>query len=189
MLEFIVRGIFNNPLDNESMYFNIKYLFESVSMGRRDFAGIFVSLIDNASDAPRISQQIDDTFRNAPDQTRTETEKAFQLGFISMLGNVKMFLLSICAAVTFTVILVSANTMAMSVRERIREVGVLKTLGFTQGEILGIVLGEAAFLSLIGGVIGYGLAAALTGVIRQAPAFFAELKTSTIVPSVAVMLL
>ena len=92
--------------------------------------------------------EIDEIFRNAPDQTRTETEKAFQLGFISMLGNVKMFLLSICAAVTFTVILVSANTMAMSVRERIREVGVLKTLGFTQGEILGIVLGEAAFLSL-----------------------------------------
>ena len=75
-------------------------------------------------------------FHNAPDQTRTESEKAFQLGFISMMGNVKMFLLSICAAVTFTIILVSANTMAMSVRERIREVGVLKTLGFTQGEIL-----------------------------------------------------
>ena len=76
-------------------------------------------------------------FRNAPEQTRTESEKAFQLGFVAMLGNVKIFLLSICGAVTFTIILVSANTMAMSVRERIREVGVLKTLGFTQGEILG----------------------------------------------------
>jgi putative ABC transport system permease protein len=71
----------------------------------------------------------------------------------------------------------------------VREVGVLKTLGFTQGEILGIVLGEAAFLSFIGGLLGYGLAAALTGVIRQAPAFFAELKTLTILPSVAVLLL
>jgi putative ABC transport system permease protein len=188
-MEFVVRGIFDNPLDNESMYFNIQYLFESVSTRRKDFAGIFVSLLDNASDAPRVSKEIDEIFRNAPDQTRTETEKAFQLGFISMLGNVKMFLLSICAAVTFTVILVSANTMAMSVRERIREVGVLKTLGFTQGEILGIVLGEAAFLSFIGGLLGYGLAAALTGVIRQAPAFFAELKTLTIVPPVALLLL
>ena len=128
-------------------------------------------------------------FRNAPEQTRTESEKAFQLGFVSMLGNVKLFLLSICGAVTFTIILVSANTMAMSVRERIREVGVLKTLGFTQGEILGIVLGEAAFLSFIGGVLGYALAMLLTGVIRQAPAFFTELKTLTILPPVALALL
>jgi putative ABC transport system permease protein len=188
-LEFVVRGIFDFPPDNESMYFNIKYLFESVNIGRRDFAGIFVVLLDDAKSAPRVSKEIDDLFRNAPDQTRTETEKAFQLGFVSMLGNIKMFLLSICAAVTFTVILVSANTMAMSVRERIREVGVLKTLGFTQGEILGIVLGEAAFLSFIGGVVGYALASLLTGVIRQAPAFFMEFKTLTIVPPVAVMLL
>jgi putative ABC transport system permease protein len=188
-LEFTVRGIFDNPADNDSMYFNIQYLFESLSSRRRDFAGIFVVLIDDPANAPRISKEIDDTFRNASDQTRSETEKAFQLGFISMLGNVKMFLLSICAAVTFTVILVSANTMAMSVRERIREVGVLKTLGFTQGEILGIVLGEAAFLSFIGGILGYVLAALLTGVIRQAPAFFAEFKTLTILPPVAALLL
>jgi putative ABC transport system permease protein len=188
-LEFTVRGIFDNPADNDSLYFNIQYLFESLKIGRRDFAGIFVVLIDDPANASRVSKEIDDTFRNASDQTRSETEKAFQLGFISMLGNVKMFLLSICAAVTFTVILVSANTMAMSVRERIREVGVLKTLGFTQGEILGIVLGEAAFLSLIGGLLGYVLAFALTGVIRQAPAFFAELKTLTILPPVAVLLL
>ena len=145
--------------------------------------------MDSPDDAGRISQEVDETFRNAPDQTRTESEKAFQLGFISMMGNVKMFLLSICAAVTFTIILVSANTMAMSVRERIREVGVLKTLGFTQGEILGIVLGEAAFLSFIGGVLGYTLAMLLTVVIRQAPAFFSELKTLTIVPPVAAMLI
>jgi putative ABC transport system permease protein len=188
-MEFTVRGIFDYPADNDSMYFNIQYLFESLSSRRRDFAGLFVVLIDDPANAPRISQAIDDTFRNASDQTRSETEKAFQLGFVSMLGNIKMFLLSICAAVTFTVILVSANTMAMSVRERIREVGVLKTLGFTQGEILGIVLGEAAVLSLIGGVLGYLLAFALTGVIRQAPAFFAEFKTLTIVPPVAALLL
>jgi putative ABC transport system permease protein len=188
-LDFTVRGIYNFAGDNEAMYFNLKYLFESLSARRRDFAGMFMILMDDPNDAARISKEIDDGFRNAPDQTRTESEKAFQLGFISMMGNVKMFLLSVCGAVTFTIILVSANTMAMSVRERIREVGVLKTLGFTQGEILGIVLGEAAFLSFIGGVLGYALAMLLTGVIRQAPAFFAELKTLTIVPSVAVMLL
>lgn len=188
-MDFIVRGIYDYSLDNESMYFHLQYLFESLGSRQRDFAGTFVSLIDSPQDSTRISREIDEQFRNSPDQTRTETEKAFQLGFVSMLGNVKMFLMSICAAVTFTIILVSANTMAMSVRERIREVGVLKTLGFTQGEILGIVLGEAAFLSFIGGVLGYALAMALTGVIRQAPAFFTELKTLTIVPPVAAMLL
>lgn len=188
-LDFTIRGIYDFPPDNESMFFHIKYLFESVSTRRRDFAGTFMVLMDNPNEATRISKEIDDLFRNAPDQTRTETEKAFQLGFVSMLGNVKMFLLSVCAAVTFTIILVSANTMAMSVRERIREVGVLKTLGFTQGEILGLVLGEAAFLSLIGGVLGFALALLLTGVIRKAPGFFVEFKTLTIVPPVAALLL
>lgn len=188
-MEFIVRGIYDYPPDNESMFFHLQYLFESLPGTRRDFAGIFLVLMERAEDASRISQEIDDLFRNAPDQTRTETEKAFQLSFVSMMGNLKVFLMSICAAVTFTIILVSANTMAMSVRERIREVGVMKTLGFTQGEILGIVLGEAAFLSFIGGVLGYALAMLLTGVIRQAPAFFTELKTLTIVPPVAVLLL
>ena len=188
-LDFTIRGIFNFKEANDIMYFNVQYLFESMSARRRDFAGTFSILMDSPDDAGRISQEVDETFRNAPDQTRTESEKAFQLGFISMMGNVKMFLLSICAAVTFTIILVSANTMAMSVRERIREVGVLKTLGFTQGEILGIVLGEAAFLSFIGGVLGYTLAMLLTVVIRQAPAFFSELKTLTIVPPVAAMLI
>jgi putative ABC transport system permease protein len=188
-LDFNIRGIFDFTEADDVMYFNIQYLFESLNSRRRDFAGTFAILMDSPDDAGRISREVDDMFRNAPDQTRTESEKAFQLGFISMMGNVKMFLLSICAAVTFTIILVSANTMAMSVRERIREVGVLKTLGFTQGEILGIVLGEAAFLAFIGGVLGCTLAMLLTFVIRQAPAFFAELKTLTIVPPVAAMLL
>ena len=188
-LDFVVRGIYDFPTDNESMFFHLQYLFESMPPRARDIAGMFVSLIDDPANSSRISKDIDETFRNSSDQTRTETEKAFQLSFVSMLGNVKVFLMSVCAAVTFTIILVSANTMAMSVRERIREVGVLKTLGFTQGEILGIVLGEAAVLSFIGGLLGYGLAMGLANIIRQAPGFFAEFKTLTIVPPVAVLLL
>jgi putative ABC transport system permease protein len=188
-LDFVVRGIYDFKPDNESMFFHLQYLFESLPAGRRDIAGMFVVLIDDPQNASTISKAIDDSFRSSSDQTRTETEKAFQLSFVSMLGNVKVFVMTVCAAVTFTIILVSANTMAMSVRERIREVGVLKTLGFTQGEILGIVLGEAALLSFIGGLLGYGLAVALAGVIRQAPGFFAEFKTLTIVPPVAAMLL
>ena len=188
-LEFTVRAIYDSADNNETMYFNLDYLFESLSARRRDFAGTFVILADNPNSVSGIAKAVDDTYRNATIQTRTETEQAFQLGFISFLGNVKVFLLSICGAVTFTILLVSANTMAMSVRERVREVGVLKTLGFTNVSILGIILGEAAFLSLIGGVIGCILASGLTYLVRQAPAFIMQLKTLNLEPSVAALIL
>lgn len=188
-LEFTVRSIYDSADNNETMYFNLDYLFESLPARRRDFAGIFVVLADNPNSVSGIAKTIDDTYRNATIQTRTETEQAFQLGFISFLGNVKVFLLSICGAVTFTILLVSANTMAMSVRERIREVGVLKTLGFTNVSILGIILGEAAVLSLIGGIIGCIMASGLTYLVRQAPAFIMQLKTLTLEPSVAALIL
>src|SRR5207248_6212492 len=132
---------------------------------------------------PRIAQAVDNEFRNSPVQTKTESERAFQLGFLSFLGNVKMILLSICAAVTFTILLVSANTIAMSIRERVREVGVLKTLGFTPGAILSIILGEAAIISAFGGVLGCALAAVLCIVVRRAPTFIGALKTLSIQPS------
>ncbi len=92
--------------------------------------------------------------------------------------------MSICAAVTFTVLLVSANTMAMSVRERIREVGILKTLGYTPGTILFLILGEAGVLSLLGGAIGLLLAVGLTTVVRNGPSFIQAMKTLTITPDV-----
>jgi putative ABC transport system permease protein len=187
-LELTVRAIYDGS-DNEALYFNLDYLFQSLPPGRRDFAGMFTILADRAESVPRIAEQIDEQFRNAPIRTLTESEKAFQLGFVSFLGNVKVFLLGICAAVTFTILLVTANTMAMSVRERVKEVGVLKTLGFTNGSILGIILGEAAVLSLAGGVVGCLLASLLTGVVRQAPAVVANLKSLTLLPSVAALLL
>lgn len=186
-MEFVVRAIYEFPTDNESMFFNLQYLFESIT--ERDFAGLFIMLVESPDQITRISKEIDEMFRNAPVQTRTESEKAFQVGFLSFLGNVKVFLMSICAAVTFTILLVTANTMAMSVRERIREVGILKTLGYTNGDILSIVLGEAAVLSLVGGMVGCVLAQLLTGVIRQMPGFVGEFKTLTILPPVAAMLL
>jgi putative ABC transport system permease protein len=186
-LEFTVRGIYDFAEAPDNMFFHLQYLFESLPAGRRDFAGMFVILADSAESAQRIGPAVDDMFRNATVQTKTESEKAFQLGFVSFLGNIKMFLLSICAAVTFTVLLVSANTMAMSVRERIREVGVLKTLGYTNGSVLAIVLGEAAVLSLLGGLLGWALASALTFALRKAPGFM--IKTLAVEPSVAALLL
>lgn len=188
-LDMPVRGIYEDALNNETLYLHLDYLWESLGSRRRDFAGTYSVLADSPDSVARIAQQIDEQFRNSPVQTKTETEQAFQLSFISFLGNVKMFLLSICGAVTFTILLVSANTMAMSVRERFKEVGVLKTLGFTNGAILGIILGEAGFLSLIGASIGCFLAYMLTAVVRNGPAFLIQLKTLTIAPSVAVLII
>jgi len=188
-LELTVRAIFDYPPDEEVLLFHMDYLYELLSSRRRDFAGTYAIKADSPESVPRIAKAVDELFRNAPVQTRTESEKAFQLSFVSFLGNIKLFLMAICGAVTFTILLVSANTMAMSVRERVREVGVLKTLGFSNGSILGMILGEAALISLIGGLLGLGLAALMTGVVRQGPAIFIELKTLTIQPPVAVAIL
>jgi putative ABC transport system permease protein len=184
-LELTVRAIFDAPVSAEVLYFHWKYLEESISEGRRSSIGTFNILVDTPEDVPRVARAVDDMFHNAPVQTRTESEQQFGLSFLSLLGNVKVFLLSICAAVTFTVLLVSANTMAMSVRERIREVGILKTLGFTRNRILAIILSEAALISLAGGVLGLLLASALCNVIRHGPVPFDQVRHLSVQPPVA----
>ena len=103
---------------------------------------------------PRAARAIDDMFHSTPVPTKSESEQAFKLDFIATLGNVKAFILSICGAVVFTMLLVCANTMAMSIRERTREVAVLRTLGFTRGSILKLLLSESVAISLIGGIAG-----------------------------------
>jgi putative ABC transport system permease protein len=159
-LELYIRGIFHSVPDDKSVYFNAKYLEEAVSWFKGK-AGTFGILADSPDDVSRVAAAVDDTFRNAPEPTKTESEKAFGLEFVAMLGNVKAFILSICSAVVFATLLVSANTMAMSIRERTREVAVLKTLGFTRNAVLGLFVGEAVALSLVGGLLGavgaYGL--------------------------------
>src|ERR1043165_4632609 len=129
----------------------------------------FTILIDDPQNSSRIASAIDTEFRNSTAETKTETEQAFTVGFLSLLGNVKMFLIAISGAVTFTILLVSANTMAMSVRERVREVGVLKTLGFASSEILGLILGEALSISIAGGLIGYLISAGLMTIVAKSP--------------------
>jgi putative ABC transport system permease protein len=167
--EFTVRGIFDSPRSSAVLYFNREYLEQSMPEGRRGNVGTFAIVIDRPENATRIGEAVDDGFRNATVQTKTESEQAFALSFVAFLGNVKVFLLSVSAAVMFTILLVSANTMAMSVRERVREVGVLKTLGFTPGTILGLILGEACAISLLGGLVGFAISVILNGGIRKTP--------------------
>ncbi len=170
-LELIIRGIFHSNPDNKSVYFNAKYVEEAVAFFKGQ-AGTFSILANSPGDVSRIAGAVDDTFRNSPQPTKTESEKAFGLEFVAMMGNVKAFILSICSAVVFATLLVSANTMAMSIRERTREVAVLKTLGFTRRGVLGLFVSEAVALSLAGGLIGAGLGWVMVYGLTHSPQFF-----------------
>ncbi len=167
--EFTVRGIFDAASNSDVMYFNKEYIDQALPERRRGFVDTFYVLIDDPQQSLRIAEAIDAEFRNSTGATKTESEQAFVVGFLSMLGNVRMFLVWISAAVMFTILLVSANTMAMSVRERVREVGVLKTLGFTPRAILGLILGEAAAISVAGGAIGYLISTVLLKGVQRSP--------------------
>ena len=170
-LELIVRGIFHTNPDNKSVYFNAKYVEEAVAFFKGQ-AGTFSILANSPGDVSKIASAVDDTFRNSPQPTKSESEKAFGLEFVAMMGNVKAFILSICSAVVFATLLVSANTMAMSIRERTREVAVLKTLGFTKRGVLGLFVSEAVALSLRGGLIGAGLGWLMVYGLTHSPQFF-----------------
>jgi putative ABC transport system permease protein len=188
-LELTVRGIFDADNNVDLIYFSREYLEQSISEARRGNAGIFMILANSTEDVPRIEKAVDAMFRNSPTQTKTESESAFSLSFVAFLGNVKLFLLIVCAAVMFTMLLVSANTIAMSVRERVREVGVLKVLGFSKGMVLGVILTEALIVSLLGGALGVLLASGMTGVVRSGPAFLDQLKHLSLSPMVGLVCL
>ncbi len=189
--ELTLVGIFDDPNTSETLFFSQTYLREMLGPGnpRQDEVGSFQVQVERADQVASVVKTVDDLFANSTAPTKSESEQAFTLQFLSFLGNVKVFLACICAAVTFTVLLVSANTMAMSVRERIREVGILKTLGFTQGTILFLILGEAGALSLLGGCLGLTLSFGLTSALRSGPSFVAALKTLSISPDVGLGLL
>jgi len=167
--EFTIRGIFDSPRASAVMYFDKEYLDQSLPERRRGAVGMYYIRIDDPDHSGRIASAIDSSFRNSTAQTKTEDEQAFLVGFLALLGNVKMFIIAIAAAVMFTILLVSANTMAMSVRERVREVGVLKTLGFTRGAVLVLILGEACVISVAGGLIGYLFSALLMQLVAKSP--------------------
>ena len=189
-LDLYVRGIFDDPEAINSLFFNHEYLRQLLPPGRRDMESIFLILVNSPDDVPRIAKTVDAMYENSPYPTRTESEQQFALSFVGFLGNVKLFLMVICGAVTFTILLVSGNTMAMSVRERIKEVGVLKTLGYSNNVILGIIIGEAATIALVGGFCGLILAAFLTTLIgHQGQMYNGQLHGLSVTPIVGVICL
>ncbi len=155
-LEFVVRAIYEGP-DDIDAYFHWQYLQESLPRSYKGQVTAFSVRARTPQDVSRIAQAVDQQFRNAQQPTRTESEKAFMVSFIGMIGNIKLFLLSIAGAIVFTILLVAANTMAMSVRERIREIGVLKTLGFSSTSVLAMIMCESAIIAVLGGLFGVTL--------------------------------
>jgi putative ABC transport system permease protein len=156
--EFVIRGIFDsdevhyNGTDTTVMYFHFKYLYESTQ--QRSAVGNYAIKIDDPSRAGAIGQAIDAVFENSDTQTHTETEAAFRAGLVSAAGNLAPLLNSIALIVIITILLVTANTMAMAIRERRTEIAVLKTLGFSSRLVMGLVLAESLALALTGGVGG-----------------------------------
>ena len=158
-LELTCAGIFKHPPNSECLVLHREYLSELLprDSNDRDSVGTYSILAASPQDVPRISRAIDTMFENSPYPTRTESEREFGRSFLAFLGNIKLFLVAICAAVTFTILLVSANTVAMAVRERTREMAILRTLGYTPAEILQLVIGESVLISVMGGLAGLGL--------------------------------
>ncbi len=159
--------------DNQSVYFHREYLDESRGGGvGQGWIGWVVLRIADPAQADSIARTIDTQFANSSTETKTATEKAFIQSFANQMGNIGALLTGIAGAVFFTMLLVTANTMGQSIRERLNEIGVMKTLGYSNASVTGLVLGEAVLVTALGGAIGLLLAWLFSTAIGSAVAQF-----------------
>lgn len=188
--DFTVRGVYRRQpggtWPEDLILFHNEYLKER-GLGGRDLVGVFKAELVDKSQSAAIAKQVDAMFENSDNATRTESEQAFGAGFISMFGNVPFALRMIGFAVVFTILVISANTMVMSVRERTGEVGVMKTLGFSDASIFGMIVAEAAIITTGGGLAGALVAKLLLVRIPNVPIFNSLVITwGTVVQAVAI---
>jgi putative ABC transport system permease protein len=150
-----VRAIYDLPQggDTRQILMHQDYFEEARAFGK-GLIGWYVVKIDDVDRVAAISREIDLQFANSPAETKTSSERAMAQSFVNQVGNIGAILRAIVTAVFFTMLLVTANTMAQSVRERTNEIGVLKTLGFSNGGVLGLVLAESVLITVIGGTLG-----------------------------------
>ena len=174
--EFNLDGIYHTDKPDGDMgqfWLQWKYFDETVPSVIKSTAGWYILKLDSPDDAVRVAKAIDDKFANSSHETKTETESAFAAGFAKQFGNIEFLILTIGSVVFFTLLLVTGNTMAISVRERISELGVLKAIGFTDRSVLFLVLSESLVIAFIGGLLGLvlawgaipGISAALAGLL------------------------
>jgi putative ABC transport system permease protein len=177
--EFNLSGIYDGKekgTDTSSMYFHYDYLKEG-SGGDLGIVGWYIIRIADPQRSGDVASRIDAMFANSPNETKTQTEKAFAQSFANQVGNIGRIIRAVLGAVFFTILLVAGNTMAQSVRERTSELAVLKTLGFSHRRVLGLVLAESCLIALVGGVLGIAIAWTAITVLGdptngQLPVFF-----------------
>ena len=183
---FDIVGIYDGKDSNwqaqtTQIFLNWDYFNEANQFGQ-GAAGVFAVLLENADRANEVAQSIDKLFLNSPDETKTQSEKDFNKGFFAQIGDIGLIVRLILVAVFFTIVILTGNTMAQAIRERIPEMAVLKTLGFSNGQVTGLVLAEAAVLCLIGGLLGMSLSSlAIIGMAKAAPGFFGSLPTDPVI--------
>lgn len=180
--EFNVVGIFDGKqkeTDTSALYFNYDYMKESLATASiANQVGWYIIRIADPSRSPEVAKRIDAQFANSPAETKTQTEKEMAQGFANQVGNIGALVTWIVAAVFVTLLLVVANTMALSIRERVGELAVLKTLGFTHVQVMLMVLAESCAVALLGAVLGLGLALVIVvpaigkGLQQFVPVFF-----------------
>lgn len=154
--EFNVRAVYDGSRKEDDLtqfWFHARYLEERRQWGKGN-VGWYVARVENPDQAAAIAKALDERFANSSSETKSDTESAFAAGFVKQMGNIKLLILVIGAVVFFTLLLVTGNTMAMSVRERTGELAVLKTLGFTDWTVMGLVLSESLAYALQGGILG-----------------------------------
>ena len=178
--DFTIAGIFKGKTEKTAadvMWFQYDYFDETRSFGK-DTIGWLVLQTANPADNDRVAKAIDAMFVNSTAETSTDTEKAFNKAFAAQLGNIALIVALVVGAAFATILMIVGNTMVMAVRERTREIGVLKTLGFSGGRILRLVLGESVLLALSGGIPGIALAALFAAAM--------ETKVGNFIPGFAV---
>jgi putative ABC transport system permease protein len=154
--EFNIRGIYTGSRDNDDLtqfWFQYKYLDERRQFGKGT-VGWYTVKLNSPEDGPGVAKAIDAMTANSPYETKTETEKALAADFAKQFGNISFLISSIGAVVFFTLLLVTGNTMAIAVRERVGELAVLKAVGFSDRFVLFLVLGESLLIAVVGGTLG-----------------------------------
>jgi putative ABC transport system permease protein len=182
-LDLVVAGVYESAIDNEVMYFHNQYLKESLRK-KQDYAIMFMVMVDDTDSVTPVAHRIDELFRNSTVQTKTETEKAFRLSFLSYVGNIKLFLFAVCASLAGTVLLVATNSITISVRERTVEIGIMKALGFSANTVLCLIAGEAMLMAVLGGFFGMCGAEVLMAAMRNLPMVMVSLTTISISPGI-----
>ncbi len=167
--EFVISGIFSakeKQTDTGYVIFHYKYFKETQTFGGTS-VGWLVLTTDSADLNQQVAKQIDESFANSSAETETSTEKAFNKAFIEQIGNIGLIIYGVVFMAFFTILIVVGNTMVLAVRERTKEIAVLKTLGFTSIRVFKMIMAESLLLSFVGGLLGIGVSVLIVNVVSE----------------------